>query len=92
MAEVSASRAKDLSLCVHDCDDGAPLVAMATDSTDRTTVAMATTRQRTAGSYDDEATLDSVSASRAKNVCLSASLSIILSFLLHLSLVLPHHL
>ena len=89
MAEVSASRAKDLSLCVHDCDDGAPLgCAMATDSTDRTTGAMATTRQRSAGSYD-EATLGSVSASRAKNVSLSPSLSIIISFPLHLSLVLP---
>ena len=85
-AEVSASRAKDLSLRVHDCDDGAPLgCAMATDSTDRTTVAMAKKRQRSAGSYNDEATLDSVSASRAKNVSLSASLSISPSLSISLS-------
>mmetsp|Transcript_30739 Transcript_30739/g.80127 ORF Transcript_30739/g.80127 Transcript_30739/m.80127 type:complete len:1164 (+) Transcript_30739:124-3615(+) len=60
-AEVSASRAKDLSLSVQGRDDGAPLgCATATGSTELTTVAMATTRQRSAGNYDDEATLDSV--------------------------------
>jgi hypothetical protein len=82
-AEVSASRAKDLSLSVQGRDDGAPLgCATATGSTELTTVAMATTRQRSAGNYDDEATLDSVSASRAKNVSLSLSLSISLPCLL----------